>query len=144
MIQAFALHKAPYRAFSAAMLVFGQVSLQSSLQFWRLFIDLQVLAIVFQHVEYKRGNNVPVLLTFYWTLLTCVDIVRMRTYALKFEVCLLLLLSHIPSINTESRPDILIAAQHWRCFRVHCLHLPLYAGRCIAASVLFFRSSKSR
>ena len=40
----------------------------------------------FLHVEHNKGKRVPALLTLYWAALTCVDVVRMRTLALKFEV----------------------------------------------------------
>ena len=47
---------------------------------------LQVLALVFLHVEHNKGKRVPGLLTLYWLALSCVDVVRMRTFVLKFEV----------------------------------------------------------
>ena len=66
MIEAIASGRAAYRALSSGMLVLGQV-----------------LAMVFMHVEHGKGKRVPALLTLYWTLLLCVDVVRLRTFILK-------------------------------------------------------------
>ena len=55
------------------------------------------------HVEHNKGKRVPALLTLYWSLLLCVDVVRLRTFILKDQV--------------------------WRTV-VACLHLLIWVARC--------------
>lgn len=46
----------------------------------------QALAIFFLFWEFRKGKRVPSLLTLYWLLLLCVDVVLLRSFVLKDEV----------------------------------------------------------
>ena len=84
-LEALAKRRTAYYPFSAFALMFGQASLCAAADM-ATDANTQIVAIVYQYWEHKKGSRIPAMMTLYWLGLTCVDGIKLRTFILRQQV----------------------------------------------------------